>query len=112
MVVGAVALDDLAFGALPVFGMLAEPLAHLGGFPVQALDLAGVLLGQTRFDRQCVVGPVAGEHGLRGGFHLVGLTLEVGAGAAAALAGVTGQLDADQRPEGSPLGGWRTSRGR
>jgi hypothetical protein len=55
---------------------------------------------------------VAGEHGVGGGFHLGGLTLEVSTGTAFGLAGVTRQLDADRRPEGSPLGGWRTSRGR
>jgi hypothetical protein len=68
--------------------MIAEPLAHLRGFPRQALDLPGCPSRPDRFDGQGVVLAVAGEHGLRGGFHLLGLTQEVGTGAALGLAGV------------------------
>ncbi|MBK9349971.1 MAG: hypothetical protein IPN05_07185 [Sulfuritalea sp.] len=74
--------------------MVAEPLPNLRGFPVQALDLSGVLLGQRRLHRQGIVLAVAGEHGPGSGFHLVGLAGKVGTGATAALAGIGRQLDA------------------
>ena len=111
-VVCAVALHHFAFGALAVFRVGSEPLTHPGGFRRQTVNVASFFRRQVGFDRQGVVLAMTGEHGLGGGFHLVGLALEVGTGAASGLAGVARQLDADQRPEGSPLGGWRTSRGR
>jgi hypothetical protein len=64
----------------------------LGGPGRQALNGENFLGGKIGLDRQGVVGAVALEHGVGGGFHLVGLSLVVGTGAALGFAGIARQF--------------------
>lgn len=112
LIVGAVALADTALAPFAILRMGSEPLTYFCGVVLQALDARGVLLGHAGFNSAAVILTVTGEHELGSGLKLLGLTLIVGPGAALLLCGVAGEFDANQRPEGSPLGGWQTFRGR
>ncbi|MFT3847296.1 MAG: hypothetical protein QM739_02525 [Propionivibrio sp.] len=59
--------------------------------------MSGGLLGQGWFARQAVILAMAGQHGVRGGFELVGLPGEISTGAAPGLGGIARQLDAIDR---------------
>ena len=69
-------------------------LAQFGRIVGQPFNASGVLLGQIRFDGKLVVLAMAFKHGLGSGFEFVGLTDEIGAGAALGLGGVARQFDA------------------
>lgn len=90
-VIGAVGQVDPSLGAFAILGVLVEPGAQLTGIGLQTLKPArgtlGLVLGLL------VALALAFDHRLRRLFHLLGLAQEVGAGAAARLAGVARQLD-------------------
>jgi hypothetical protein len=75
-------------------GSLGQPLTDAPGLALQLLDAPGLPGMQARLRIIHIGMPVAREHALHGGLHLLRLVLELGARAAALLGGVAGQLHA------------------
>ncbi|MNZ89918.1 hypothetical protein D3C78_1088600 [compost metagenome] len=90
LVVGAVGQVDPPLGALAIFRVLAQPGPQLPGAGLQALELARG--AQVFILRATVALALLRDHRSGGLLHLLGLAQEVGAGAAAGLAGVARQL--------------------
>ena len=102
LVVGAVALADRAPHPSALPGVIGKPAAKLRRIALEALDALGCLRREIGFDRIRIFLAVPLQHRLRRRFEFLGLALEVGARAAAALRRVAGQLHPVDRKHLAP----------
>jgi len=94
LVVGAIALAHPAGRPAPILGMRGQPIPQLGRVALEALEAPLFLGAAIWLGGQRIRGAMARHHRRRGGFELRRLPLEVGAGAAAVLGRVAGELHA------------------